>query len=227
MKTLYNTVQQCESILDPNQDQVMSRMTDDMIRQRIREYCTYDSRKYYRDELWSAADYDLKIDRIDKDDKGWYVDTSADIDLYPPAILYESHEKSYYDSCISWGQPIDRQKGFLIEDLGVYFRWRKHRGGLAIEELPYFESTEGLPEELDCLYIKWSCEKSKKLTVHNKIDIIWLNDMPDINIYGKGCKNVIISPYNQITPTVPRGVKVHRPEEPDDLWNLRRKLIGY
>ena len=41
MKTLYNTVQQCESILDPDQNKVMGRMTDDMIRQRIREYCTF------------------------------------------------------------------------------------------------------------------------------------------------------------------------------------------
>ena len=42
MKTLYNTVQQCESILDPNQDQVIDKITDEMIRNRIREYCTQD-----------------------------------------------------------------------------------------------------------------------------------------------------------------------------------------
>ena len=35
-----NNTQQCESILNPNQNQVMDRMTDEMIRRRIQEYCT-------------------------------------------------------------------------------------------------------------------------------------------------------------------------------------------
>ena len=37
-----NNITQYESILNPNQDQVMGRMTDEMIRRRIQEYCTYD-----------------------------------------------------------------------------------------------------------------------------------------------------------------------------------------
>ena len=31
MKTLYNTVQQYEGILDPNQDQVIDKITDDLL----------------------------------------------------------------------------------------------------------------------------------------------------------------------------------------------------
>ena len=48
MKTLYNTVQQYESVLNPNQGQTMSRMTDEIIRQRIQEYCTYNRQKHER-----------------------------------------------------------------------------------------------------------------------------------------------------------------------------------
>ena len=70
MKTLYNTVQQYESILDPNQDQTMSRMADDMIRNRIREYCTWDGQKYKLGKLWDVANANLEIIKINKDNKG-------------------------------------------------------------------------------------------------------------------------------------------------------------
>ena len=75
METLYNTVQQYESILDPNQDQVMDRMTDNVIRERIRKYCTYDEQKYRHSKLWCGTDRYMKITKIDKDDKGWYIET--------------------------------------------------------------------------------------------------------------------------------------------------------
>ena len=222
MKTLYNTVQQYESILDPNQDQVMSRMTDEMIRQRIREYCTYDYKKRRYGEMWPANNPVLKITKVDKDDKGWYVETKTDEYLY---LMPNTRAKSFYERCITNGQKIDKQKGFLIEDIGVYFRWRKHKGALIIHNDDYFESTEGLSEELDELSLSMVCKKSKKLEVHNKIKAITLWGAEDIKISGNGCKNVIIHPdYPCGNITVPNGVKIHRPKDTNEFYDLIYKL---
>ena len=223
MKTLYNAVQQYESILDPNQDQVMSRMTDEMIRQRIREYCTYDYKKRRYGEMWPANNPVLKITKVDKDDKGWYVETKTDEYLY---LMPNTRAKSFYERCITNGQKIDKQKGFLIEDIGVYFRWRKHKGALIIHNDDYFESTEGLSEELDELSLSMVCKKSKKLDVCNKIKAITLWGAEDIKISGNGCKNVIIHPdYPCGNITVPNGVKIHRPKNDDEYQDLCDKLI--
>ena len=223
MKTLYNTVQQYESILDPNQDQIMSRMTDEMIRQRIREYCTYDYKKRRYGEMWPANNPVLKITKVDKDDKGWYVETKTDEYLY---LMPNTRAKSFYERCITNGQKIDKQKGFLIEDIGVYFRWRKHKGAIIIHNADYFESTEGLSEELDELSLSMVCKKSKKLDVCNKIKIITLWGAEDIKISGNGCKNVIIHPdYPCGNITVPNGVKIHRPKDDNEYQDLCDKLI--
>ena len=222
MKTLYNTVQQYESILNPNQDQTMSRMTDEMIRQRIREYCTYDYKKRRYGEMWPANNPVLKITKVDKDDKGWYVETKTDEYLY---LMPNARAKSFYERCITNGQKIDKQKGFLIEDIGVYFRWRKHKGALIIHNDDYFESTEGLSEELDELSLSMVCKKSKKLEVHNKIKAITLWGVEDIKISGNGCKNVIIHPdYPCGNITVPNGVKIHRPKNDDEYISLVKKI---
>ena len=124
---------QHESILDPNQDQVMNKMTDDVIRQRIREYCTYDSRKYARGEQWVSAHPDYKIVKIDKDNIGWYIETRSAMNV---GVIYGTLEKSFYDFLLSHRCKIDAQKGFLIEDLDIYFRWRKHNGLLEIGDSP-------------------------------------------------------------------------------------------
>ena len=112
---------QHESILDPNQDQVMNKMTDVMIRQRIREYCTYNYSKRQLGEGWLTAGSTLQITRVDKDEKGWYIETMS-MTTFP---LAHTNVKSYYEHCLSKGQKIDKQKGFLIKDIGVYFRWRR------------------------------------------------------------------------------------------------------
>ena len=66
---LSNTTQY-ESILDPNQNQVMNRMTDDMIRQRIQEYCTFDRQKRRRSECWIMASRSFTVTKIGKDSNG-------------------------------------------------------------------------------------------------------------------------------------------------------------
>ena len=226
LRDYLNNTQQYESILDPNQDQVMSRMTDDaenIIRQRIQEYCTYDRQKYNRGELWPANNPILKITKVDKDDKGWYIETAPTVCA---PVLYRDTAKSFYDYCISQGQKIDGQKGFLIEDIGVYFRWRKHNNGLKIVGISKLRSTDGLPEELDGLYLHHCCTNSKKLEVRNKINVIVISDSDDLKISGDGCKNVIIRPdFPCGNITAPNGVRIHRPQDASETWDLINKLM--
>ena len=222
------------SILNPDQNQVMSRMTDDMIRQRIREYCVWDRQKNQRSELWIGADPRLTITEINKDEKGWYIDTNSAVTIY---LMFESREKLFYDYCSSCGQKIDKQKGFLIEDIGVYFRWRKHNGILEISDSPNLESTDGLPEELDVLSLWKCCRKSKKLNVRDKINILDLTVDGDLKISGDGCENVIINPDSPGVVTVPdevtvpgevtapSGTKIYYPKDYDEYVDLRDKLI--
>ena len=223
MKTLYNTVQQYESILNPSQDQVMSRMTDDMIRERIREYCTLGRQKYKQNEPWAvvAISPSIEITAVDKDEKGWYVETKSDDGIH---LIDQSSKKSFYDYFLSKGCKIDKQKGFLIEDMGVYFRWRKHEGRIVVMGAPNFSSTQGLPEELERLHLRKCCQKSGRFVIHNKIKLMVLSTIKDTKISGNGCKNIVIdfdSPCSNIT--VPDGVKIHRPRG----WNEYRALIEY
>ena len=210
------------SILNPDQNQVMSRMTDDMIRQRIREYCVWDRQKNQRSELWIGADPRLTITEINKDEKGWYIDTNSAVTIY---LMFESREKLFYDYCSSCGQKIDKQKGFLIEDIGVYFRWRKHEGSLEIIDALNLESTEGLPEELDVLYLTRACEKSKMLNICNKINVIGIYSTCEVSTSGKGCKNVIINPDSQTNITVPSQTKIRQPKTKEEYWVLMGKFI--
>ena len=210
------------SILDPDQNQVMSRMTDDMIRQRIHGYCTWNRQKHNQGEIWAGADPRLTIAEIDKDEKGWYIDTNSAVTIY---LMFGSGDKSFYDHCLSREQKIDKQKGFLIEDIGIYFRWRKHEGSLEIIDALNLESTEGLPEELDVLYLTKVCEKSKMLNICNKINVIGIYSTGEVSISGKGCKNVIINPDSQINITVPSRTKIRQPKTKEEYWVLMGKFI--
>ena len=222
LRDYLNNTQQYESILDPDQNKVMDRMTDDMIRERIREYCTYDRQKYKQNELWPLANSFLKITKVDKDNNGWYVETKSAISVN---IMSNESAKSFHEYCLYKCQKMDKQKGFLIEGTGIYFRWRKHNGRLDIADAPNFESTYGLPEELDGLHLFWSCEKSKKLDVRNKINVISLHGIKDLKISGNGCKNVIIHfDYSDGNIIVPDGVKIHHPDGPSGYWDLMDKL---
>ena len=134
--------------------------------------------------------------------------------------------KSYHDYCIAKGQQIDKQKGFLIEDLGIYFRWRRHSGPLEVSQAPNFESAEGLPGELNELYLCLSCGYSKSLDVHNKIKVTVLDDTGDIKISGNGYKDIIINPNS--TPgkiIAPNGTNIHRPKTTKEYLDLRDKLM--
>ena len=215
LRDYLNHTQQYESILNPDQNQVMDRMTDDMIRPRILEYCTYGSCR----NCWIAAYPGLKITRVDKDEKGWYIETTS-ITYF---LLSHTNVKSYYEHCLSKGQKIDKQKGFLIKDIGVYFRWRRHEGTLAICDAPYFESTEGLPEELDILDFSNCCQKSKKLDIRNNINIIYISMERDLKISGNGCKTVIIYPDDKTyNITAPSQTKILRPKTGKEYWDLRK-----
>ena len=193
----------------------INRLPDSIIRKIIYKYC---ADRY----TWRLVQPLLKITKVDKDEKGWYIDTETTIGAH--ALLRDT-AKSFYDSYPFNGQKMDKQKGFLIKDTGVYFRWRKHKGTLIIKDCPNFESTEGLPEELDVLEIVGDFRNSKSLDIRNKIKVIELSIEGDIKILGKGCKNVIIDPeYSHINITAPSGVKIHRPKDSDEYISLLEKF---
>ena len=220
LRDYLNNTKQCESILDPDQDQVMDKMTGEMIRRRIKEYCDNTS-----SNCWPAAWRLIKPTKIDRDNKGWYVDTESP---RTAEIMVRAREKSYLDFCESLKQKTDKQRGFLIKDTDIYFRWRKHKGGLWIEDSPNFESTDGLPEELDALYIVGACRNSKGFDVRNKINMIQISDIDyDIKISGKGCKHIMISPDGiKGNVIVPAGVSIHHPEDWTECDDLTIKLAG-
>ena len=205
------------SILNPDQNQVMTRMTsdiDNIIRQRIREYCT----GYPSDKYWPVYAGCMEITKVDKDKKGWYVETWSSIPIH---IINNENAKSLYDYLLSKGCKIDKQKGFLIEDIGTYFRWRKHKGKMSAVGAPDFESTEGLPEELDLLYLDHCCKENKKFAVHSKIDVIIVCQIDTINISGNGCQNVVQHYLDgPMNITAPEGVKIHRPSNWDEYLSL-------
>lgn len=216
------------SILDPNQGQVMSRMTsdaEDIIRQRIREYCVFNYPKYRRGELWTVANQDMRITKVDNDEKGWYVETRSD---YNMRLMGRNAVESYYIQCLTKGTRIDVQKGFLIKDTGVYFRWHKHVGGLTIHSASGIESTDGLPEELDYLCLNYCCQDSEKISINNKIDVVVLLNIRNLQISGSGCKNVIIHPDYPYgcggNITTPDGVKIHHPKDFNEYWDLLEKI---
>ncbi len=214
-----NNTQQYESILNPNQNQVMNRMTDDVeniIRQRIRKFCNYGP-----DSDWLVADPYLIITKVDKDNKGWYIETESSI---PVSIMLDETTKSPLDHFSSYGQKVDKQKGFLIEDMDIYFRWRKHRGDLLISHASSLESTDGLPEELNILSLFSCCQKSRKFTIGNNIKIITIDDVSNLKISGNGCKNVIFPPNTTANVTAPSGVKIHHPKNWHEYNNLVNKL---
>lgn len=220
LRDYLNNTKQCESILDPDQNQVMDKMTDEMIRRRIKEYCDNTS-----SNCWPAAWRLIKSTKIDRDNKGWYIDTESP---RIAEIMVRAREKSYYDHCELLRQKTDKQRGFLIKDTDIYFRWRKHKGGLWIEDSPNFESTDGLPEELDALYIVGACLNSKGFDVRNKINLIQISDIDyDIKISGKGCKHIMISPDGiKGNVIVPAGVSIHHPEDWTECDDLTIKLAG-
>ena len=210
------------SILNPDQSQIMNRMTDEIIRSRIREYCTYDLQKY-KDEQWVAADKGLMIDAIDKDEQGWYVDT---ISFFFIKIMAGTSVKSYYNYCTVNGCKMDKQKGFLIEDIGTYFRWRRHKGTLQIFDCPNLEYTDGLPEELDALHLICCYYKKHQFEVHNKIGVIALTAIHDFKMSGDGCKNILLDCHQSVTPNiiVPNGTKIYKPISSTEYHTLMIKL---
>ena len=206
-------------ILDQDQDQIMNRMTDAIIRQRIQEYCIHSFYKKHR-----AADPHLTVTKVDKDDKGWYVETKSIAPLYLTWV--DEQIKSFYDYCSAREHPIDKQKGFLIRDNegpDTYFRWHKHEGGLRLSYTPGLESTEGLPEELDRLMV--CCCKSGKLEVLSKINVLVVTGIYDLEIFGDGYKSIVVRPYrNMATITTPAGSKLYHPTSQDEYIALMRIL---
>ena len=211
------------SILDPDQNKVTDQLSEDMIRYRIREYCTRTRSSRYLTG-WEAADPYLNITNVDKDERGWYIDTECVGTRV--GVMIDSREKTLLKYADRWCEN-NPHKGFLIRDHNgpdTYFRWRKHEGRITVLDIPDFSSTEGLPEELEHLHLRSCCRKNGYFIVHNKIKLMELSAIKNTKISGSGCKNIVIDPAGPCNGIViPNGVKIHRPLE----WQEYRDLIEY
>ena len=107
LRDYLNNTQQYESILDPNQNKVMINMTDDAIRQHIREYCRFNRTKHQRGECWPIASPAMRITKVDKDEKGWYVETVCD-DYVSLIFTANENTRSVYGYYISEGYKVDK-----------------------------------------------------------------------------------------------------------------------
>ena len=219
LKDYLNESPLSEGIFDRMKNNIkgnINRLSDSIIRKIIYKYCA-------DWHTWRIAQPTLKVTKVDKDEKGWYVDTETRLGVF---VLNRETAKSFYDYYPFNGQKMDKQKGFLIEDKGVYFRWRKHKGTLIVKDCPNVESTEGLPEEVDVLCLIRACQNSKKFDIYNKITAILLSDVADVKISGDDCKNVIFDPDNPCDHIdVPNGVKIHQPADSEACWAMAKKFI--
>lgn len=237
---LNESTQQYESVFGGNQTKDNGYSDDNTIRTRILQYCTFD----WSNKCWPIAAAAMKITKVDKDEKGWYIDTVNN--EYPTGTLqqteaktvlgycnaskYRIKMKSFFDKYTPIRFKDDDSKEFVVvdrEEPVVHFRWRKHKGGLTVLAAPNFESTEGLPDELDTLYVSGSCQSSKGFDVRNKIDTIVVEDTAwSLKISGNGCKDLIIDP-DSVTGeiTAPSRTKIHRPENCDEYISLKEKLV--
>ena len=72
-------------------------------------------------------------------------------------------------------------------------------------------------------HVNFSNNNAAKIAQDSSIHLL---NMPDLEISGNGCKDVIINPDGKIgNITVPNGVKIHRPKTTKEYLDLRDKLI--
>ena len=210
-----------------------NRLSDDIIRQVIYKYCTN-----WRN--WGVAQPGLKVTKVDKDEKGWYVDTESDkclsltVDDSKSFLEYYNERELSRFTSLSKFVPArlkdDNSTEFMVPQSGpkIYFRWRKHKGIISIYNAAYIESTAGLPEELDVLEFVGCCAKSRKLIVNGKIDVIDYHGDGYFVLSGNGCKDMIVLPgsiSSRIFATC--RIKIHFPETLEEYLSLREKLTGY
>lgn len=210
-----------------------NRLSDNMIREVIYKYCAN-----WRN--WGVAQPGLKVTKVDKDEKGWYVDTESDkcLSLHvddSKSFLeyYNKRELSRFTSSSKFVPARlkdDNSTEFMVLQTGpeIYFRWRKHKGVISIYDAAYIESTDGLPEELDVLEFVGCSYKSRKLKVNNKIDVIDYHGEGYFVLSGNVCKDMIVLPgsiSSRIFATA--RLKIHYPETLEEYLSLREKLTGY
>ena len=210
-----------------------NRLSDSIIRQVIYKYCA-DWRN------WGVAQPGLKVTKVDKDEKGWYVDTESDkclsltVDDSKSFLeYYNERELSRFTSSSKFVPARlkdDNSTEFMVLQSGpeIYFRWRKHKGIISIYNAAYIESTAGLPEELDVLEFVGCCAKSRKLIVNGNIDVIDYHGDGYFVLSGNGCKDMIVLPgsiSSRIFATC--RIKIHYPKTLEEYLSLREKLTGY
>ena len=235
LKDYLNESPLSEGIFDRMKNNIkgnINRLSDNIIRKVIYKYCAN-----WRN--WGVAQPGLKVTKVDKDEKGWYVDTESDkcLSLHvddSKSFLeyYNKRELSRFTSSSEFVPARlkdDNSTEFMVLQTGpeIYFRWRKHKGVISIYNADYIESTDGLPEELDVLELA-SCDKSRKLIVNGKIDVIDYHGDGYFLLSSDGCKDMIVLPSCRNIHIVATGrIKIHYPKTLEEYLSLRENLTGY
>lgn len=215
MKTLY------ESILDSD---AMDKMEDDLIRHRIREYCKYKLNGNY----WPIARSDIRITNVDKDSKGWYVDTEPRWNGDSPRVAIGYQNTSFLDYCATIADKKNNWTDFVVNDHNgpeLHFRWRKHKGSLDIISAQNLDSTDGLPEEFDMLQLIDCCQQSKKFDVKSKLNILYVNNTSTTTNITGNVKNVIVSPNTDYTLKNSSQIRVFKPTSRSEFNRIIKKLL--
>ena len=235
LKDYLNESPLSEGIFDRMKNNIkgnINRLSDNIIRKVIYKYCAN-----WRN--WGVAQPGLKVTKVDKDEKGWYVDTEFDkcLSLHvddSKSFLeyYNKRELSRFTSSSEFVPARlkdDNSTEFMVLQTGpeIYFRWRKHKGVISIYNADYIESTDGLPEELDVFEVG-CCDKSHKLRVNNKIDVIDYHGDGYFQLSGNACKDMIVLPSSLSSHIFATGrIKIHYPKTLEEYLSLREKLTGY
>ena len=236
LKDYLNESPLSEGIFDQMKNNIkgnINRLSDNIIRKVIYKYCAN-----WRN--WGVAQPGLKVAKVDKDEKGWYVDTESDkclsLHVGDSKSFLEYYNESELSRFTSSSKFVparlkdDNSTEFMVPQSGpkIYFRWRKHKGVISIYNAAYIESTAGLPEELDVLEFVGCCAKSRKLIVNGKIDVIDYHGDGYFVLSGNGCKDMIVLPgsiSSRIFATC--RIKIHFPKTLEEYLSLREKLTGY
>lgn len=174
MKQLYNIV---EGILD-DQDEVMDKMTDDLMIKEIKDFLCSRFWEFpcpARTSAYGKVEYTFGSDA-----QGYYFDTSGHMNYSFGRLDFKSVAKDIEVGVAKFNK-FDKKNCPM-------FRWRKHEGTIAVgENCQNFESLDGMPEEIDFLYlgdmvgcqkrvIDCSGHKIKKMKLYNVGKIILKGD---------------------------------------------------
>lgn len=177
MKQLYDIV---EGILD-DQDEVMDKMTNDLIFKEIRDFLCSD--------FWLFPDptrktpYDKVEYTFGEDAQGYYFDTVGRMS-YPSSR--SSSSRFGYKSVAEYIENGVAMFNRFRKKNCPMFRWRKHEGKIIMVGCHTFESLDGMPEYIDFLFISYARDGIKRIIdcTDHKIEKLQLHNIDNLILNG-------------------------------------------